>query len=259
MQQVEVKKAQPRGRQKAEREDFNNRSNDDSHYDGNNDGNRSRYYGNNIDPNNNNSGLQGGNPYYGGMTPAMLAQYWQRMQAYYVAMQQLQTGKPGANTGHEPSRSSNNGEGSFENSEKDASEVATSEGVSTPSMPSMPSMPGMPGMPGMNPAMFSGMNPAMFPGGMNSGMNGYGFGSNMNMMGSGGQMGGMPNMGYGGNSYGGMPYNQMGYGLGGNGYDMSQEEPVGENYVGDLNTENEQEGQMDSQIHSRSPDSNRFV
>ncbi|KAH7075041.1 hypothetical protein FB567DRAFT_610560 [Paraphoma chrysanthemicola] len=76
---IEVKRAQPRGNMRDDdggdkkfgRNKFNNRDN------GNN--------GNNGYDNQQNQQPQGGNA---GMTPAMMAQYWQRMQQYFQQMQQ---------------------------------------------------------------------------------------------------------------------------------------------------------------------------
>ncbi|KAK9235458.1 hypothetical protein V1525DRAFT_348295 [Lipomyces kononenkoae] len=84
---VEVKKAQPRGRDKFEQDDYSA-----------NDPHRPQYA--NYDENYNSqqdksSQVYGGeladSIYANGMTPSMLAQYWHRMQAYMVALQQIQS------------------------------------------------------------------------------------------------------------------------------------------------------------------------
>ncbi|KAK9360757.1 hypothetical protein V1504DRAFT_391721 [Lipomyces starkeyi] len=83
---VEVKKAQPRGRDKFEQDEY---SANDSHrpqfanYD-------EEYNSQQDKPGQGYNGELGDSFYANGMTPSMLAHYWHRMQVYMVALQQIQ-------------------------------------------------------------------------------------------------------------------------------------------------------------------------
>ncbi|KAK9366365.1 hypothetical protein V1509DRAFT_630140 [Lipomyces kononenkoae] len=84
---VEVKKAQPRGRDKFEQDDYSSNDphrpqypNYDENYNSQQDKSSQGYSGESAD-----------SIYGNGMTPSMLAQYWHRMQAYMVALQQIQS------------------------------------------------------------------------------------------------------------------------------------------------------------------------
>ncbi|KAK9490304.1 hypothetical protein V1508DRAFT_360305 [Lipomyces doorenjongii] len=83
---VEVKKAQPRGRDKFEQDEYSANdshrpqfANYDEEYNSQQDKSGQGY-----------NGELGDTFYANGMTPSMLAQYWHRMQVYMVALQQIQ-------------------------------------------------------------------------------------------------------------------------------------------------------------------------
>lgn len=96
---IEVKKAQPRGNMREEEETANRRGGrrggkDNDRFRDNDRGtfeNGNNAANNNANPNNQNQSQnqQVGQGMYGsGMTPQMLAQYWQKMQQYFATMQQ---------------------------------------------------------------------------------------------------------------------------------------------------------------------------
>ncbi|KAK6528055.1 hypothetical protein TWF281_009312 [Arthrobotrys megalospora] len=185
---IEVKKAQPRGnaRERNFDEDGGNRHHgnfrDRGHHNNRFNQNREHNQGgnsqdhSNFNPQNNPQNMQnamqnpaGGNPqagYTNGMSPAMLAQYWQRMQQYMMVMmqQQAQMNMRGGAGGQQPNMMQQPNMANF----------------NPQMMAQMQSMQGMQGMPGgMNPMGMNGMPPQM--GGGNQGQN-QGF-PNMNQQG----------------------------------------------------------------------------
>ncbi|KAF3145240.1 hypothetical protein TWF703_007824 [Orbilia oligospora] len=191
---IEVKKAQPRGN--ARERNFEEDSGNNRHHNNNNNNNfRDRGHNNNrfgqnrdhnqggnsqdhsnFNPQNAPQNMQnamnpaGGNPaagYTNGMTPAMLAQYWQRMQQYMMVMmqQQAQMQMRGGNAG-----------GQQPNMMQQPN-MANFNPQMMAQMQQMQQMQGMPG--GMNPMGMNGMPPQM--GGGSQGQN-PGF-PNMNQQG----------------------------------------------------------------------------
>ena len=89
---IEVKKAQPRGNMRDEEEAAGRggrggrRGGKDN--DRFRDNDRGNFDGGNASNQNQNQNQQGGQGMYNGMTPQMMAQYWQKMQQYFATMQQ---------------------------------------------------------------------------------------------------------------------------------------------------------------------------
>ena len=102
---IEVKKAQPRGNMRDEEEARDRRGGrrggkddryrDDRHNYDNNSSNNNHNNNNNAGNQNQNQNQQGGQN-LNGMTPQMMAQYWQRMQQYFAQQMAVMTAAQGA-------------------------------------------------------------------------------------------------------------------------------------------------------------------
>lgn len=165
---IEVKRAQPRGNMREEEDKKFNRGGKFGNRDQGNNGGA----GGNFDQNN-----MAANGQNGSMTPAMMAQYWQRMQLYFRQMQQnlaaANGGMPNAMGGM--------------------------NGMNPQMMQMMANGAGGP-MGGMNPQMMAQMGGMMGGGGMSPGQNMGNQGGNFGNMGGGGgeqrQAGPGPGAGY---------------------------------------------------------------
>ncbi|CZR60464.1 related to heterogeneous nuclear ribonucleoprotein D0 [Phialocephala subalpina] len=177
---IEVKKAQPRGNMREEEEPrggarggkFGRRGNDD-----------------NQNANQAQQGGVGGQMAPGGMTPQLMAQYWQRMQQYFAMMQQQMAMGGGRGM---PMGGGMNPAMMMQMQQMQAMQQQMGQGNRSQS----PQSPGaaMTGMQGMNPAMMAQMQQMQ----------------QMQMQGMGGGAGGMGQAGFGGNGGGSNPGGRMG-------------------------------------------------
>ncbi|KAL9123322.1 MAG: hypothetical protein Q9187_000129 [Circinaria calcarea] len=164
---IEVKKAQPRGNMREEdegpsrrggrrggKETDRFRDNDRSNFDNNNN--------TNSNSNNQNQGqTQAASMYGGGMTPQMMAQYWQRMQQYFAQMQQqMAAAQGGALAGPMGMAGMNplmmqqmQQMQQMKQMQAMQQQMSRQQGSQSP----LPQSPGAQGMPAMNPAIMQQM------------------------------------------------------------------------------------------------------
>jgi RNA-binding protein Musashi len=186
---IEVKKAQPRGNMREEENESLGRGGPGGGRGGRRGGGRDndRGYDGNNQQNQNNQNQQGGQGMMGGMTPQMMAQYWQKMQQYFATMQQqmasaavMQNGGMGGMAGMNPQMMQQmQAMQQMKQMQAMQQQQMARQGNQSP----LPQSPGAQGMAGMNPAMLQQMQQMQQM--QAAGTNGYG--------GGGGPMGTSPN------------------------------------------------------------------
>lgn len=171
---IEVKKAQPRGNMREEDEPANRRGGRRSGKENDRfrDNERGAFENNTNNGNNNNSNnqntqqnQQGAQGMYGsGMTPQMMAQYWQKMQQYFATMQQQMATAAAVQNGGMAGQMGMAGMNPAMLQQMQAmqqmkqmqamqQQMARQQGSQSP----LPQSPGAQGMQGMNPAMMQQM------------------------------------------------------------------------------------------------------
>ena len=165
---IEVKKAQPRGNMRDEDESSSRRGGRRSGKDNDRFRDTDRSNFDNTNSNNNPSQVQnqqnGQGGYNNGMTPQMMAQYWQRMQQYFAQMQQqmaavaaAQGGGIGANIGMGAMNPAMVQQLQIMQQYKQMQAMQQRQQRSQSPHPQSPGAQGMQGMAGMNPAMIQQM------------------------------------------------------------------------------------------------------
>ena len=157
---IEVKKAQPRGNMREEENESLGRGGRGGRRGANRDGDRGFDGGNGNQQNQANQNGQGQNM-MGGMTPQMMAQYWQKMQQYFATWQQqmasaaaMQNGGMGAMGGMNPAMMQ---QMQAMQQMKAMQAMQQQQNQARGSQSPLPQSPGMGGMQGMNPAMMQQM------------------------------------------------------------------------------------------------------
>ena len=157
---IEVKKAQPRGNMREEENESLGRGRG-GRRGGKDFQNNDRGFDSNNQQNQGNQNQQGGQGMMGGMTPQMMAQYWQKMQQYFATMQQqmasaaaMQNGGMGGMAGMNPQMMQQmQAMQQMKAMQAMQQQQMRQQGSQSP----LPQSPGTQGMGGMNPAMMQQM------------------------------------------------------------------------------------------------------
>lgn len=208
---IEVKKAQPRGNMREEEEPQGRRGGRGGGRGGKDFRDNDRGFDNNSNQNQNNQSQQAGQNMMVGMTPQMMAQYWQKMQQYFTTMQQqmasaaaMQNGGMGGMGAMNPAmmQQMQQMQQMKAMQQLQQSQMSQQQGSQSP----LPQSPG--GMQGMNPAMMQQMQQMQQmqmqqaqAQAQQGGGGGGGGGGNFN--GGGGPMGASPGPGFGPGGAGG--------------------------------------------------------
>ena len=182
---IEVKKAQPRGNMRDEEEAAGRggrggrRGGKDN--DRFRDNDRGNFESGSVNNQNQNQNQQGGQGMYNGMTPQMMAQYWQKMQQYFATMQQqmaaaaaVQNGGMAGQMGMNPAMMQQMQQmQQMKAMQAIQQQMGRSQGSQSP-------LPQSPGAQGMNPAMMQQMQQFQQMQMQQQAQGGAGFGGQMN-------------------------------------------------------------------------------
>ena len=183
---IEVKKAQPRGNMREEENESLGRGRG-GRRGGKDMQSNDRGFDNNNQQNQGNQNQQGAQGMMGGMTPQMMAQYWQKMQQYFATMQQqmasaaaMQSGGMGGMGGMNPQMMQQMQAMQQMKAMQAMQQQMGQQGSQSP----LPQSPGAQGMAGMTPAMMQQMQQMQMQQQQQGGGNAFG---------GGGPMGNSPN------------------------------------------------------------------